>query len=534
MRIGIDVGGTNTDAVLMDGLEVLGSVKTRTTADVTSGIVTAIERLLGGSDPGPLSAVMIGTTHFTNAIVERRRLARTAVLRLGLPATQAVEPFEDWPDDLRLAIGADAYLLAGGNEFDGRELSALDEPALVAAVRKLVAAGVESVALAAVFSPITPDMERRAGVIVAREAPELAVTLSHEIGRLGLLERENAAAINAALRVLSTATVGSFRQSLAALEIDAPLYLTQNDGTLMRADAAERFPVLTFASGPTNSMRGAAFLSGLDHALVLDVGGTTSDVGALVNGFPRESAVAATFAGVRTNFRMPDLLSFGLGGGSIVVDEAIGPESVGFALTERGLVFGGDVLTATDLAVAAGMAQVGDGALVAGLDAGEVGARIAAMQSRIADALDRMKLSKDPEPMVVVGGGSILVGPTFPGVSSVVRPRNLDVANAVGAAIAQISGDADQIFPLAEFTRAKAIDAARELATRRAREAGAAERTIRIVEIEDVPVAYMEGSMLRVRAKAVGELEQAAAAAAGGADGRRARRLPQVHRAPAA
>ena len=288
--------------------------------------------------------------------------------------------------------------------------------------------------------------------------------------------------------------------------------MSQNDGTLISAAYAARFPVLTFGSGPTNSMRGAAFLTGMRDAIVMDVGGTTTDIGALVNGFPRESSLAVDIGGVRTNFRMPDILSIGLGGGSIVVDEAIGPESVGFALTERGLVFGGDVLTATDLAVAAGMAEVGDGALVAALDAGEVGARIAAMQSRIGDALDRMKLSKDPEPMIVVGGGSILVGPTFPGVSSVVRPGNFDVANAVGAAIAQISGDADQIFPLAEFTRAKAIDAARELATRRAREAGAAERTIRIVEIEDVPVAYMEGSMLRVRAKAVGELEQAAAA----------------------
>ena len=86
----------------------------------------------------------------------------------------------------------------------------------------------------------------------------------------------------------------------------------------MSADFAEQYPVLTFASGPTNSMRGAAFLSGLKDAMVVDVGGTTSDVGALTHGFPREASVAVEIGGVRTNFRMPDVYSFGLGGGSLV------------------------------------------------------------------------------------------------------------------------------------------------------------------------------------------------------------------------
>lgn len=506
MRIGIDVGGTNTDAVMMDGVGVIAKIKVPTTADITSGIVTALERLLGPTDADRLTGVMIGTTHFTNAIVERRAIARTAVLRLGLPATQAIEPFEDWPEDLRGSIGGRGYLVHGGNEFDGRELSAFDESEIADAVRAMVADGVVAVAIAAVFSPIVPEMEQRAAAVVAREAPELTITLSHEIGRLGLLERENAAAINAALRPLALTTVESFRLSLRELDIATPLYLTQNDGTLMRADSAERYPVLTFASGPTNSMRGAAYLSGFESALVIDVGGTTSDVGALVNGFPRESAVAATFADVRTNFRMPDLLSFGLGGGSVVHDEMIGPDSVGFELTERALVFGGDTLTATDVAVAAGMTDVGDAAAVAGLPRHRVAWAVDLMRVRIEEALDRMKLSKEAEPVIVVGGGSILVAGRIAGASNVVRPENYDVANAVGAAIAQISGEVDRIFSLAEVTRVQAIERAREQAVARATEAGAAPHTVRIVDVEDIPVAYMEGTMLRVRARAVGEL----------------------------
>jgi len=136
------------------------------------------------------------------------------------------------------------------------------------------------------------------------------------------------------------------------LGIVAPLYLTQNDGTLMSADFAEMYPVLTFASGPTNSMRGAAFLSGLKDAMVVDIGGTTSDIGALTHGFPREASVAVDIGGVRTNFRMPDVFSFGLGGGSIVRQDLlrIGPQSVGYRLTKEALVFGGDTLTTTDIA----------------------------------------------------------------------------------------------------------------------------------------------------------------------------------------
>jgi N-methylhydantoinase A/oxoprolinase/acetone carboxylase beta subunit len=508
MRIGIDVGGTNTDAVLMQRDAVVAKAKVPTTSDVTGGIVTAIESLLddSGVERDALQAVMIGTTHFTNAIVERRRLSRTAIMRVGLPATRAVEPFDDWPDGLRDAIGAEARLVHGGNEYDGREIAALDPDEVGRAARELAAEGVESVAVAAVFSPITADVERRVALLIERAAPQLSVTLSHEIGRLGLLERENAAAINASLRVLAATTISSFRASLGELRIAAPLYLTQNDGTLMQAQVAERFPVLTFASGPTNSMRGAAFLSGLESALVLDVGGTTSDVGALANGFPRESSVAARFADVRTNFRMPDLLSFALGGGSIVRGESIGPDSVGYEITERARCFGGDTLTATDLAVAGGLASIGDPAAVADVDRGLVEHGLGAIRARIEDALDRMKLAREPEPLVVVGGGSILVGDELAGASKVLRPDHYQVANAVGAAIAQVSGEVDAIKPLQQG-RERILERAREQAIERAVTNGAARETVRIVEAEDLPVAYMEDSMIRVRIKAVGDLD---------------------------
>jgi N-methylhydantoinase A/oxoprolinase/acetone carboxylase beta subunit len=168
----------------------------------------------------------------------------------------------------------------------------------------------------------------------------MEVSLSSEVGRVGLLERENAAIMNASLRPLAATITSAFRRALAELGIAAPFYISQNDGTLMSADHMQRYPVLTFAAGPTNSLRGAAWLTGASDAIVVDIGGTTSDVGVLVARFPRQSTVHVDVGGVRTNFRMPDILSIGLGGGSLVRETpdgvTVGPDSVGFRLRSEG------------------------------------------------------------------------------------------------------------------------------------------------------------------------------------------------------
>ncbi|HYH11493.1 MAG TPA: hydantoinase/oxoprolinase family protein [Thermomicrobiales bacterium] len=511
MRIGIDVGGTNTDAVLMHDTTVHATCKTPTTADVTSGIVTAVSAILetAGADPTGISGVMIGTTHFTNAVIERRHLAQTAIIRLALPAAESIPPMMDWPSDIRDAIGNHAYMVHGGNEFDGREIHSLVPAELEQVAQRIGAAGIRDIAISAAFAPVSPAMEDRAAAILAALLPDASITRSHEVGQLGLLERENAAILNAALRPLARRTVAAFRDAIAGMSIDAPLYLTQNDGTLMTADFAERFPVLTFASGPSNSVRGAAFLSGRQNALVLDVGGTTSDIGVLVDGFPRRSSLAVDVGGVRTNFRMPDVYSFGLGGGSIVTPDEdvvrIGPESVGYRLTREAWVFGGDTLTATDIAVAAGWADIGERCRVANFDPDLIAVAGRRMREMISAGVDRMKTQAGDMDLIVVGGGSILVT-EVDGVGELIKPDHYEAANAVGAAIAQISGEVDRVFALAEMTRDQAVEAAKREATERAISAGADPGTIEIVDVEDIPLAYLPGNATRIRAKAVGDL----------------------------
>ena len=510
LRVGIDVGGTNTDAVLMDGLAVVAKIKTPTTPDVTGGITTALRHILdaSGTPVSAVAGVMIGTTHFTNAVVERRRLEPTAAIRLGLPATLALPPMVDWPADLADALGRHVFLCHGGNEFDGRPIAPLDKGELERAATAIAEAGVSAIAISSVFSPVNPGMEEEAAAIVRAVVPDAYVTLSNEIGRVGLLERENAGILNACLRRLARETVAAFRRAIAEMGIAAPLYLTQNDGTLMSAGFAERFPVLTFASGPTNSMRGAAFLSGRLDAMVVDVGGTTSDVGALAHGFPREASVAVDIGGVRTNFRMPDVFSFGLGGGSLVSSDplTIGPRSVGYRITEQALVFGGDTLTTTDIAVAAGVAEIGDPTRVAHLERPFVGAAMARIQEMSEAAVDRMKTSADAVPVIVVGGGSILIAKPIAGASEMVKPDHYEAANAVGAAIAQISGEVDRVYALAGTSRDAALDEAKAEASARAAAAGADPGSVQIVDVEDVPLAYLPGNATRIRVKAVGDL----------------------------
>jgi len=506
-RIGIDVGGTNTDAVLLDERGVLAKAKTPTTPDVTAGVRRALSMLVerAGGDAGPVSAVMLGTTHFTNAVVQRRELEPVAAVRIGLPSGRSLPPFVDWPEDLAAEVCGRVFTIQGGHEYDGRPLVPFDEAATREAAERIAAERIRTVAVTAVFSPLTPECEERAADILRDVIPDVSVTLSHDLGRIGLLERENAALLNASLIPLARRTTRAFREALASSGIRAPLYLTQNDGTVMLASSAEAFPVYSFSSGPTNSMRGAAHLSGLVDAMVVDVGGTTTDIGHLRGGFPREANRAVEVGGVRTLFRMPDLLSLGLGGGSVVDVErgTVGPRSVGYRLTEEARVFGGRTLTATDVAVAAGLVELGDATRVADVDPGLVAELSARMARAVEEGVDRMKVDAALLPLLAVGGGAFLVPERVAGISEVMQVPHADVANAVGAAIAQVSGEVDQVF--SGLGRERALEDATRIARARAVAAGAAEETLEVVEAEDLPLAYLPGDALRVRVRVVGE-----------------------------
>ena len=513
-KLGIDVGGTNTDAVLIDeDLNIVAAVKNPTSNDIYSGIMGAMEAVLSesGVDRSLVTQAMLGTTQCTNAIVERKRLAPIAVLRIGAPASVGIPPMVDWAADIA-AVSVDSAIIEGGFEYDGKRLATFDE----AACRSFfegVKGKVESVAISCVFSTVRNDDELRAAEI-AREVlgQDVHVSISSEIGSMGLIERENATILNAALHEVAKRFTEGFAQSLADKGVtNAEVYLSQNDGTLMTMEHARRYPILTIACGPTNSIRGASYLTRRRDAIVIDVGGTTTDLGVLSNGFPRESGVAVTIGGVRTNFRMPDVVSIGLGGGSIVrvADDGtvtVGPDSVGYEITERALVFGGDVMTATDVAVRLGMAEVGDAALVAGIPEETARRAMEVIRDLAEDAIDMMKVSSDPIDVVLVGGGAIVLPHDLAGTAKVFAPEHAGCANAIGSAISKVSGIYEALVDYDKVPREQALETARASAIETAVEAGAVRETVEVIDAEDVPLAYYPGHTNRVKVKAAGDL----------------------------
>ena len=514
-KLGVDVGGTNTDAVLIDeNLNVVASVKQHTTFNIYDGILDAVRAVLeeSGVDRGEIGQAMLGTTQCTNAIVERKNLAPIGVLRIGAPASRGIPLMVDWADDLK-EIAVKTAIISGGFEYDGRELAPFDTAAAAAFFEALKAQDVKSVAISCVFSTVRNDHELEAAKLCKKIMGEdVHISISSEIGSMGLIERENATILNAALYQVAQSFTEGFAQSLADEGVtNAQVYLSQNDGTLMTMEYARRYPILTIACGPTNSIRGACYLSQLKNAIVIDVGGTTTDLGVIQNGFPRESGVAVTIGGVRTNFRMPDVISIGLGGGSIVRQRedgtvTVGPDSVGYQITEKALCFGGDTCTATDIAVRLGMAELGDRALVAHLDAEFAQKAMDVIRALCEDAIDAMKVSSDDVDVILVGGGSIVLPGDLAGAKHVAQHKFGGVANAIGSAISKVSGTYEQLVDYDKTPRDAALAQARAEAVELAVAAGAIRETVEIIDAEDVPLQYYPGNTARVKINAAGDL----------------------------
>jgi N-methylhydantoinase A/oxoprolinase/acetone carboxylase beta subunit len=242
----------------------------------------------------------------------------------------------------------------------------------------------------------------------------------------------------------------------------------------------------------------------------VDIGGTTSDIGVLANGFPRESNSFIDVGGVRTNFRMPDIIAIGLGGGSLVSSDGkvIGPSSVGHRLVKEGLVFGGPQLTATDIVVASGHQQIGDTSRVSGLSESLVNTASATIHRMIDEAIDKMRPSDKPVPVILVGGGSILITDKLTTASEVYCPEHAGVANAIGAAIAQVGGEVESVVSYSKVKRDEAIQSATQAARHKAINAGAQEQSLRVLDIEETPLSYMDDNAVRLRVKVVGDLKQ--------------------------
>ncbi|MFC6206334.1 hydantoinase/oxoprolinase family protein [Levilactobacillus tongjiangensis] len=512
-RLGVDVGGTNTDAAILDeNLKVIYTVKSATTLDVEGGIFNAISKVLKEShvDKGAITHAMLGTTKSTNAIVERKDLDKVAYIRIAKPASVGVPPYMEWPADLKAAVNLDNVIVSGGYEFDGRLIADLDRSEVDAFCAK-IKDDVKTVAIAGTFAPVNDSQETQVAEWVREDlGNDVAITLSSQIGGVGMLERENASILNAALTTIGESIVSGFDNALQSLGISANTYFSQNDGTLRGGSFTQKYPIFTIGCGPTNSIRGAYHLSGVKDALVLDVGGTTSDIGVLVNSFPRQSAISATVGGVETNFRMPDIMSIGIGGGTIIHHEGdgftVGPDSVGYEIVDKAKVFGGDVETATDDAAKLGRSFPDSQAQLADIDEAWAQKVISQINATIIESLDQMKTKKGDVPLILTGGGSFLIDADIKGISQVYLPDHYDAANAVGAALGQVSGEVNRIYSFEQKSKEEVLEDAKAEAVGNAVEAGAIAQSAEVIDIDVTPLAYLPGNSAQVKVKAVGSL----------------------------
>jgi N-methylhydantoinase A/oxoprolinase/acetone carboxylase beta subunit len=312
--LGIDTGGTYTDAVLFHETEgVIAKAKSLTTRhDLAIGISGAVNAVIAKADV-PLSAislVSLSTTLATNALVEGQG-GRAGLVMIGFG------PGDLKRDGLAEALGSDPVIfLPGGHDVHGTE-TPLDMSALETALPEL-AKTISSFAIAGYFAVRNPAHEIRVRDRI-REISHLPVTCSHELSsKLGGPRRALTTLLNARLVSMIDRLVGACEGFLVRRGIDAPVMVVRGDGALISAAEAKLRPIETILSGPAASLVGARYLTGLDDAVVSDIGGTTTDVAVLDNGRPRLDAEGAVVGGYRTMVEAVAMRTYGLGGDSEV------------------------------------------------------------------------------------------------------------------------------------------------------------------------------------------------------------------------
>ncbi|WP_171171611.1 hydantoinase/oxoprolinase family protein [Ruegeria sp. HKCCA0370] len=314
LSLGVDTGGTYTDAVLIrDEKEVIASAKSLTTrADLAIGVGKAISSVLAEAQvtPDQISMASLSTTLATNALVEGQG-GRVALIYIGFKDSDLEK------HGLKEALKGDpALVIAGGHTHSGGQAAALDVAALEAFLDSHN--GISGFAVAAQFATRNPAHELEAARIIS-ERTGAPVTCSHHLSaKLNGPKRAVTAVLNARLIGMIDRLIGRAQDQLHALGISAPMMVVRGDGALMSAEQARERPIETILSGPAASIVGARWLTGADNALVSDIGGTTTDVALIRDGKPAIDPAGAQVGGFRTMVEAVAMRTHGLGGDSQV------------------------------------------------------------------------------------------------------------------------------------------------------------------------------------------------------------------------
>ncbi len=452
--LGVELGEQEVHVVAIDSYQsLMAGVSHRGAGRPERLLSKAIAETLRvvGAQAREIQYCAVVSDHCSRALRQRRGLARVALLRLADPAGSAIPPLFSWPHELVEAIGGSAVAIAGGVDLDGRPIGSLpDEGEILEVIRRLKGSGSEALAVTGIFSPVHPQSEVQMAARI-REAmgPDFPILLSHWLGPIGFLERENAAVLNTALIKVGPTGGELVARVLQSLGAEVPIFVAQNDGTLMSLAQTRRFPLLTVRSVVAHLLRGAVHLSGRESGLVLCSGPETVELGLVEGGFPHESTRPGTIEGVRVNVALPEILS---------------------------------------IPITAGHGGWTDG-----------------MTERVERLLVQIKGHAEPVPVIMAGPLADQVPQQLRGVLRAERLTNVAWSAAIGAAMAPLGGRADGTYSLETWSH----EGARAEAVRRAADwavaAGADPASVQVVGIDETPFTYLPGNVLRIRAKVAGK-----------------------------
>lgn len=430
-------------------------------------------------------------------------LTPAAVLRISPPSHAALTPLADWSAAAALAVGGRIAVVPGGTSLTGHMLGRLDRAAVAAFARRVADEGVRDFAVAAAGALTAPGPELEAAEIITERVPDAVITLSHEIGKIGLRERESAAVLNAVLRGRTARLCDEALRVLTRAGLRVPLFLARNTGGLVSAEYLRRYPVIGAASAVACALRGGALLAGADRAVVVDAAAAEIRCGAVRGGEVERAGGDPSGLGVPADADAVSAARLPFGGSSLIgTSGAPGPPRPHGSGVP--LCYGGGRPTVTDAGAAAGITHHIDAGYStvravppAGLRPERARELVRTLRAQVEQLVERV-MERAPDALVVATGGTAWLAPGTP------EPWAPGAA-AFGAASAEAVAEVERVGVAtgrSELDRLLAL--ATEEALARVLAAGGAPDGVRIVSASHTPMAYLPEGVHRITVRAAG------------------------------
>ncbi|MED0673594.1 hydantoinase/oxoprolinase N-terminal domain-containing protein [Aneurinibacillus aneurinilyticus] len=450
LRLGIDVGKQRVDCIVMDEKMRMFYVSTRSVIKhPLSGMKEILEEMKQqGIRLSDIKQVIISASSEYEEGLRESEAVHVCAIRIG-SSQNSLPPFYEVTDIVRETVQLTCVELSGGHYVDGSPIQDLMMNEWNEKMDRAALPEHATFAVTSAFSPVNPEHEQTVAQWIQKKFGEgRAITLSYEFGSIGLMERENAAILNAALSSVIPSLFQNVKQVLRQYDIHAGIFLSQNDGFLMTYERTISYPIRTLHSRIANSLRGASLLAGREDCIVVIVENKRLYIGMVEEGIPKLRWSKRDIAGMYMHVHIPEV---------VMIDNIIHGAS-------------DEVL------------------------------------ERVYQATQRFQPPYEPLPIVFVGNEcSEIAGRFHEPWAEVIQPEYFSYASAIGACMAPVGGWIERMYWLSEGTgKTQVIEKAAAEAIKEAILAGAEERSIALQSVKVSPLAYVPNQALRIQVRAFG------------------------------